>query len=91
MWTDDPVRDEAAYTLQQEIKYERWLATRPRCLICGEHIGDEEAIDFSECMEEGYVYHASCLWDALKFGRLNMTRGEELYDLISDRFLRRGE
>lgn len=77
----EPWQEEEARQAQQDIEYERWCKDRPICRICGERIGKEEVIDFTDQLEEG-IYHADCLWDALKFGRLNMTRGEELYELI---------
>lgn len=87
----EPWVEEEERQIQWEEEREKWLETRPKCLICGEPIGEEECIDFSGSMEDGYVYHADCLSDALRFGKINLTRGEELYELISNNFLRRGE
>lgn len=37
-----------------DIQYAKWLARRPKCSVCGEHIQDEEAIHIEDhwiCME----------------------------------------
>lgn len=86
----EPWVEEEARQMQMEVEYERWLADRPVCPICGEHIGAEDLIDFTDgLMYDGYVYHTDCLYNALKFGKLNSTRGEELFDLINDKHGRR--
>ena len=83
----DPWVEEANYTAQQEIEYERWLVDRPECPFCHEKIGDEEYIDFSEGeMAEGYVWHADCLRYALTYNKLNMTLGERLYEDIHEKW-----
>ena len=39
MWTDDPYRD----FLRDDAEKERWLRKRPKCILCDEHIQDEDA------------------------------------------------
>lgn len=37
-----------------DIQHARWLAGRPKCSVCGEHIADERAVhieDYWICME----------------------------------------
>ena len=55
-WTDDPVADFERYDAEKE----RWLARRPICCICKEHIQEDKMIYYngnqccplSECEDE---------------------------------------
>ena len=54
MWTDDPVRDAAAYDAECEARLKR----RPMCDICHEHIQDDHYYDIL-----GYTICPSCVED----------------------------
>lgn len=56
IWTDDPVRDAAAY----DAELERELLKRPICDKCGEHIQEDFAYEI-----DGELYCDSCAWDWL--------------------------
>lgn len=78
-WVEEERRQRA-----WEIEEERWLADRPECPFCHEKIGHEDYVDLSRGdMEDGYVWHDSCLSYALKYNKLNMTLGEMIYEALA--------
>lgn len=90
MWTNDPENDFLRHDEEQEEKRLKWLENRPICRKCGEPIEDDECIDLSNGdMQEYYVWHTTCLRQALMYGKLNMTEGEEIFDSLKDTFERR--
>lgn len=52
MYTDNPIRDAEAYNLELDA----WLARRPICCECGEHIQDDTLFHIG-----GQVYCWKCV------------------------------